>query len=459
MAKTVVIIGGGPGGYPAALLLAQKGVKVTLIEKDRLGGTCLNRGCVPTKALLHAAHLMREMREGQRFGITARDVKLDFDQLRKHKDQVVESLVSGVERLCQARKIRVIKGTGSLATPRKVRVRETGELVDGDAIIVATGSIPATVPIKGIDGDGVLNSDHALSVEKIPTSMVIIGAGYIGLEFAQIFHALGSEVTVLELLNQVLPNEDVDVATALARALNHEGIKIHTGATVKEISGSKGRKIVHYSIQGQGRSIEAACVLVAVGRRCRTEGLGLEKVGIKTENGRIVVNSQMETTIAGIYAIGDAIGGPMLAHAATAEGHIAADSILGDRKHSMDYTAVPRCVYTYPEAAAVGLTETQAKDVYGEILVGRFPLQATAKARILGGLGFAKVISEKKYRRIVGIHMVGPRVTDLIAEVVLAMNLECTSEELAYTIHPHPTLSEVLMESAMDVEGYKIHSA
>ncbi|MBW2057291.1 MAG: dihydrolipoyl dehydrogenase [Deltaproteobacteria bacterium] len=457
MSKRVVIIGGGPGGYPAALLLAQKGAKVTLIERDKLGGTCVNRGCIPTKVLLHAANLIREIRNAQEFGITARDVGLDFSRLRKRKDQVVGSLVSGVERLCEARKIRVIKGTGFFETPRRVRVRESGELIEGDAIVVATGSVPATVPIKGSDGVGVIDSNEALSIEKIPPSIVVIGAGYIGLEFAQIFHALGSGVTVLELLNQVLPNEDADVSGALARALNQEGIKIRTGATVRDISGIEGHKTVHYAVQGKDYSIETSCVLMAVGRRSNTEGLALEKVGLKTENGRIVVDNQMKTTVPGIYAVGDVTGGSMLAHVATAEGLTAAENILG-KSQPMNYTAVPRCIYTYPEAASVGMTEREAREAYGEILIGRFPLQATGKARILGGFGFAKLISEKKYKRIVGVHLVGPRVTDLIAEAGLAMNLECTAEEMAFTMHPHPTLSEILMESAMQIEGYRIHS-
>ncbi len=288
--------------------------------------------------------------------------------------------------------------------------------------------------------------------------VVIIGAGYIGLEFAQIFQSLGAKVTVLELLKQVLPNEDSDVATELAGAFRKEGIKILTGVNVKEISGKEGNKVVRYSNENRDHSVEATCVLMAVGRRPRIEGLGLEKVGVKTERGRVVANAQMETTVPGIYAIGDVIGGLMLAHVATAEGHIAADNILGSRQ-VMDYTAVPRCIYTYPEAASVGLMEAQAREQYGDLLVGRFPLHVLGKGRIAGVAGFAKVICEKKYKRVVGVHLVGPHATDLIAEAALAINLECTSEELAYTIHPHPTLSEVIMEAAMCVEGYKIHLA
>jgi len=287
--------------------------------------------------------------------------------------------------------------------------------------------------------------------------MVIIGGGYIGLEFAQVFHSLGAKVTVLEMLHQVLPGEDADIGRELGGILRADGIQIMTGANVKEISQKAGRAIVHYSIQGRDHSVEAKSVLTAVGRYPNTEDLDLKKIDVKTENGRIAVNDRLETSAFNVYAIGDAIGGVMLAHKATAEGRIAAYNILGESQQ-MDDTTIPRCIYTYPEAACVGLTETQAKERYGEIVVGRVPLQASGRARIIEGTGFAKVISEKKYGRIIGVHLLGPHVTDLIAEVALGMNLECTSEELAFTIHPHPTLSEVLMEAAMATQGYTIHS-
>jgi dihydrolipoamide dehydrogenase len=397
------------------------------------------------------------MKTAQRMGIRAKEIHVDYSILRKHKDSVVEGLVKGVEKLCEARKIRVVKGTGVLETPQTVRVRESGEAVSGDAVILATGSVPAKIPVPGADGPGVINSDQALSLGEIPPSVVIIGAGYIGLEFAQIFHGLGAKVTVLEMLPQALPNEDQDVANELERALNQEGIQVVTGVTVKGISGAEGRKKVDYTAKGQDHNLEAALIMLAVGRRPNTEGLELEKAGVKTDKGGVVVNPFMETSAPGLYAIGDAIGGILLAHAATAEGHTAADHILGN-KHPLDYKAVPRCIYTYPEAASVGLTEAEAKRKYGEILVGRFPLQASGKARIVGGSGFAKVIAEKQYGGIVGVHLVGPHVTEMIAAAATAMNLECTGEELAHTIHPHPTISEMIMEAAMAVEGYKIHS-
>jgi dihydrolipoamide dehydrogenase len=457
MSRKVTIIGGGPGGYPAAFILAQQGAQVTLIEKDKLGGTCLNRGCIPTKVLLEASHALRQMKTAQRMGIRVKEVDLDYSILGKHKDSVVEGLVKGVERLCQVRKIRVVKGTGVFEASRTVRIQESGEAFKGDAVILATGSVPARIPVSGADGPGVINSDQALSLALVPSSMVIIGAGYIGLEFAQIFYGLGAKVTVLEVLPQALPNEDKDVANELERSLKQEGIHVLTEVTVKGISGEEGSKKVHYAFKGQDHTLEAALVMLAVGRRPSTEGLGLEKAGVKTEKGRVVVNPFMETSVPGIYAIGDAIGGIMLAHVATAEGLTAAENILGKR-HSLDYKAVPRCIYTCPEAASVGLTEAEAMKKYGEILVGRFPLHASGKARIMGGSGFAKVIAEKQYRGIVGVHLVGPHVTEMIAEAGAVMNLECTGEELAHTIHPHPTISEMIMEAAMAVEGYKIHS-
>jgi len=457
MSRKVTIIGGGPGGYPAALILAQQGTQVTLIEKDKLGGTCLNRGCIPTKVLLEASHVLRQIKTAQRMGIRVKEVDVDYSILRKHKDSVVEGLVKGVEKLCEARKIRVVKGTAVLETPQTIRIRESGEAVRGDAVILATGSVPAKIPVPGADGPGVINSDQALSLVQVPPSMVIIGAGYIGLEFAQIFHGLGAKVTVLEMLPLALPNEDKDVANELERSLKQEGIQILTEVTVKGISGEEGRKRVNYSAKSQDHTLEAALVMLAVGRRPNIGGLGLEKAGVKTEKGGVAVNPFMETSTPGMYAIGDAIGGIMLAHVATAEGHTAADHILGN-KHPLDYKAVPRCIYTHPEAASVGLTEAEAKKKYGEILVGRFPLQASGKARIVGGSGFAKVIAEKQYREIVGVHLVGPHATEMIAGAATAMNLECTGEELAHTIHPHPTISEMIMEAAMAVEGYKIHS-
>lgn len=458
MPRRVVIIGGGVGGYPAALKLAQMGTEVSLIEKDRLGGTCLNQGCVPTKLFLHAANLLDQIKNGRKLGLKATGVGLDLPRFRKHKERVVGELVGGVEKLCQLRKVKLLQGTAVFETPRQVRIQESGQAVSGDAFIVASGSVADNLPLEGADAPGVIDSTRALDIDQIPPSVVVIGGGYIGLEFAQIFHALGAEVTVIEMLNRLVASEDADVSAELTGSLTSQGIRIITGAEVQRIDGSPGGKAVAFTVDGQKKTLRAATVLMAVGRRPNIDSLGLKDIGVAFDRNGIKVNDHMETSVDDVYAIGDAVGGLMMAHVATAEGSVAADNILGQRE-VIDYSAAPRCVYTNPEAAAVGLNEDEARQVHGQIEVSRFPFHSSSKARILGGFGFVKVIAEKKYGRIIGVHMVGPKVTELITEAALAMNLECTFEELAHTIHPHPTLSEALMEAAIGLEGYKINCA
>ncbi len=460
MAKSIVIIGGGPGGYVAAIRAGQLGAQVTLIEKDTLGGTCLNRGCIPTKALLESANVLAEIRDAGVFGISAEKVSIDFSAVAKRKEAVVQQLVSGVNSLMKKNKIEVIKGTGTLIDSRTVGILETGDQINADNIIIATGSKPTTVPIKGIDEPGVITSDQALAIEKFPKSIIIIGGGVIGLEFAQIMHRMGSKVTIVEMMPQVLPTEDTEIANMLMDILKKEGMEIFTDVSVTSISGSQqGREVVSFTT-GDGNNKQERVtekVLLAVGRSPNTDDLGGDKLGLNVDNGKLVVNERMETNIPGIYAIGDVIGGLMLAHVAMAEGKCAVENILGN-DCQIDYQTVPRCVYTSPAVACVGLTEAKAKQDYGDIKIGRFPFRANGKALILNETaGMVKIIADAQYGQILGVHILGPQATELIAEAVLGMRMEVTFEDAASTIHAHPTLSEAMMEAFLDVSGSRIH--
>jgi len=460
VAKSIVIIGGGPGGYVAAIRASQLGAQVTLIEKDTLGGTCLNRGCIPTKALLESANVLAEIRDAAVFGISAEKVSIDFSAVAKRKEAVVQQLVSGVNSLMKKNKIEVIKGTGTLIDSRTVGILETGDQINADNIIIATGSKPTTVPIKGIDEPGVITSDEALAMEKFPKSIIIIGGGVIGLEFAQIMHRMGSKVTIVEMMPQVLPTEDTEIANMLMDILKKEGMEIFTDVSVTSISGSQqGREVVSFTT-GDGNNKQervAEKVLLAVGRSPNTDDLGGDKLGLNVDNGKLVVNERMETNIPGIYAIGDVIGGLMLAHVAVEEGKCAVENILGN-DCKIDYKTAPRCVYTSPAVACAGLTEAKAKQDYGDIKIGRFPFRANGKALILNETeGMVKIIADAQYGQILGVHILGPQATELIAEAVLGMRMEVTFEDAASTIHAHPTLSEAMMEAFLDVSGSRIH--
>ena len=460
MAKSIVIIGGGPGGYVAAIRASQLGAQVTLIEKDTLGGTCLNRGCIPTKALLESANVLAEIRDAAVFGISAEKVSIDFSAVAKRKEAVVQQLVSGVNSLMKKNKIEVIKGTGTLIDSRTVGILETGDQINADNIIIATGSKPTTVPIKGIDEPGVITSDEALAMEKFPKSIIIIGGGVIGLEFAQIMHRMGSKVTIVEMMPQVLPTEDTEIANMLMDILKKEGMEIFTDVSVTSISGSQqGREVVSFTT-GDGNNKQervAEKVLLAVGRSPNTDDLGGDKLGLNVDNGKLVVNERMETNIPGIYAIGDVIGGLMLAHVAVEEGKCAVENILGN-DCKIDYKTAPRCVCTSPAVACAGLTEAKAKQDYGDIKIGRFPFRANGKALILNETeGMVKIIADAQYGQILGVHILGPQATELIAEAVLGMRMEVTFEDAASTIHAHPTLSEAMMEAFLDVSGSRIH--
>ena len=459
--KDIVIIGAGPGGYVAAIKAAQLGGKVTLVEKEELGGTCLNWGCMPTKALLHGVEILELLETGKEFGIQVDGVKVDFAKMCARKDRAVKTLVGGVSGLMKANGVEVIKGAAKLISPRMVQVvdeKNQSSSYRARKIILATGSVSAPLPIPGAQLSGVIDSTGALKLTRVPESMVIIGAGPIGLEFGTIFSALGSKVTLLELLPQILPSEDEEVASALEKSLRHYKIKILTGSQVKGIEESAGGKLRVSAATGEGeKTLEAEVVLLAVGRKPNLEGLGLQETGVRFGKKGVEVNSRMETNIPGVYAVGDVTGQWLLAHFAFAQGEVAAENAVG-REAQLDSLAVPRCVYTLPEVASVGLTEKEAREKGYEIKAGRFPFSANGKATVLGErTGFVKIVSEVKYGEILGVNIFGPHATDLIGEAVLAMTLEGTAQDIARAIHPHPTLTEALKEAALDVDGLSLH--
>ncbi len=459
--KEILIIGGGPGGYVAAIRAAQLGGKVTLVEKEELGGTCLNWGCMPTKALLRGVELLEALATGKDFGIQVGEVSVDFSRLLARKDRVVKTLVSGVAGLMKANGVEVVKGQAKLLSPQGIEVlngQGGRESYRARKIVLATGSLSADLPIPGARGPNVIDSNGALQLTQVPESMVIIGAGPIGLEFGTIFAALGSRVTILEMMNQILPTEDPEVASALERSLRHFKIQTYTGCQVQEIrEGAEGKSRVLARTEKGDMAWEAQKVLLAVGRKANFDGLGLPQAGVRFHKKGIEINEKMETNIPEIYAIGDVTGQVLLAHFAMAQGTVAAENALGHEAR-LERRVIPRCVYTLPEVAAVGMTEREAQEAGYKLKIGRFPFAGNGKATILGErTGMVKMVTEAQYGEILGVHIFGPHATDLIGEAVLAMRLEGTAADVARAIHPHPTLTEPMMEAALDVAGEAIH--
>jgi dihydrolipoamide dehydrogenase len=454
-----VVIGGGPGGYVAALKLAQMGVKTVLVERDKVGGTCLNRGCIPTKALLMSAEVVQTVRDAARMGVAVGDVKIDLSMMNSRKDQVVGMLVSGVEHLLKKRGVETIAGTASFTGPKTLRVDLAGggvKEISAKNIIIASGSESAKIPIGGIDGKNVITSTEALDISNLPESLAVIGGGVIGMEIGSIYADLGAKVTVLEALPRILPGMDEEISRAL-HGIAQEKMDIYTQAKVSGIGDHAGRKKVSYTRDGEEKEVLADQVLVCVGRTPNTRALNLEAAGIESERGRICVDGGFKTNVDGVYAIGDVNGKVLLAHAASAQGIFVAETIAG-RRPEMDVKTVPNCIYTKPEIASVGLTEEEAKKQKKDIKVSAFPFKANGKALAMGEPeGFVKIVADSKYGEVLGVHMIGPRATDMIAEAVLAIRMECTAAELAGTIHAHPTLSEAVMEAAEGILGSPIH--
>ena len=462
----VTIIGSGPGGYVAAVRGAQMGLKVALVEKEeteRLGGTCGLRGCIPTKALLNAAHLYQKAGHFEDFGLLVKELSYDWSRVQKYKSDVVNKNAAGVSYLMKKNKIQVFNGFGKIAGKGKVEVALNDgkkETIDTKNIIIATGSVVR--PIKGFETDGkqVVNSDHILELEKVPKSMVVIGSGAVGVEFASVYARFGCDTTVVELMPRIVPVEDEEVSKQLERSFKKQGIKVMTGVKLDKMEKTKKSvKVSGKDAKGKDVSLEAEMVLVAIGRMPYLEGLGLENTKVKVnDRGVVEVNEFYETAEPNVFAIGDVVATPWLAHLASKEGILVVERLAGKKVEPINMRIVPNCTYCDPEVASVGLTEAKAREEGYDVKVGKFPFSASGKARILGETdGFVKIVSEKKYDEVLGVHIIGPHATELLAEACLGMQLETTADELGRTIHAHPTVSESMMEAAEGVHDLTIH--
>lgn len=455
----IAVIGGGPGGYVAALRAAQLGAKVCLVEEKELGGTCLNVGCIPTKTLYKAAHLLKEIRGAAAFGVVAEKTAVDAAKLMAYKNGVVRQLVQGVAHLLKKSNVAVMAGKAAFVDKNTLRIGGAGgdKQVSAQKIIIAAGSANAVPKIAGIDGANVIDSTQALSLAKIPASLAVIGGGVIGCEFATIFSALGANVTVIEMLPHLVAGVDADCQAYLAKAMQDQGIDLRLACRVETIGGAAGKKKVSYTAGGVAGEVTAETVLVAIGRKPNSGGLALEAAGVATNKGWVKVNKFMETSVAGIYAIGDITGEQLFAHAAYEEALTAAEGAMGKRRE-VNYRAVPKAIFTIPEIGSVGLTEAEARQQGYDVLAAKFPLQGNGKALIDGEAGgFVKVVAEKKYHEILGIHIVGPHATELTGEAALAINTEARLEDVVDTIHAHPTVAEAIKEAALLALGRQLH--
>ena len=457
----VAILGGGPGGYVAAIRAGQLGLKTVVIEKDKVGGTCLHVGCIPTKALLEAAEVLLHCKRAGEFGIKVAEATLDLKAAMERKDRVVKKNFMGTEGLLRKHKVVTLKGTGKLKSATSIEAKMTDgsvQTVEARAIVLATGSKVGSLPMAPVDGRVVISSDDILSLDRVPESLLVIGAGAVGVEFASIYHAFGSKITLIERMPRLVPIEDEDVSQALLRSFTRQGMEIHVGADLKSVRAEGDAAWSEFVVGGETKRVRTERVLMAAGRKPVTEGIGLETVGVKTDRGYVLVNQYMETNVPGVYAIGDIVPTPWLAHVASHEGVVAVERIAGKKPHPVNYAAIPNCTYCHPQVASVGLTETQARASGREIKTGKFPFTANSKASILGeGDGFVKSVADAKTGEILGVHIIGVLATEQIAESVVARHFEATADELASVVHAHPTLSEATMEAMFGIEGRSIH--
>ena len=457
----LVVIGAGPGGYVAAIRAAQLGLSVAVVEKDQPGGVCLNWGCIPSKAILTSAEMYEDLKHGERYGIKVSGLSFDYPQVIKRSRQVAGRLAKGVEYLLKKNKVPLLKGAGRLEAKNRVVIEASGQeaqQVEAERIVIATGSRERTLPGLEIDGKQVLTSYEALTEQAIPESIVIIGGGAIGVEFAYIYSTFGSRVTIVEMEKQLLPGVDSEIVQELERSFKRKGIEILTQTMFHSLEKYPGRVEVNLDSAGTLKERTANKVLVAVGRAPISADLGLEEAGVGLERGYVQVNAQMQTANTAIYAIGDVNGPPLLAHAASEEGIASVEYMTGEREKGRDASRIPACIYCQPQVAVFGLSEEQAQAQGHEVKVGRFPFRALGKALAAGhDEGMVKLVVEKAYGEILGCHIIGRGATDLIAEVCLARTLEATTAELSETVHAHPTLSEAIMEAALDAEGRGIN--
>ncbi len=459
----VAIIGSGPGGYVAAIRAAQLGMSVLIVEREpRLGGVCTLRGCIPTKALLHTADVLEEARHGAEVGVAAREVRLDFPAAIKHKEKIVRQSTNGVSYLMKKNKVDVAPGFGRITGHGKISVAAADgaeTTFSAKNVIVATGSTPRSLPGIEIDHKSILSSDSILELTEIPKSLLVIGSGAVGVEFASMFARFGSKATVVEILPRIVPLEDEEVSRELAASFKRGGIAVYVDTRVERVTVSDaGAEVLARSSGGKTETFRAEKILLAVGRKPLSEGIGLEGLGVATDRGYIRVDPWMQTNVPNVYAIGDVVPTPWLAHVASAEGVVAVERMAGAETRPLNYDQVPGCTYCTPEVASIGLTEAVARERGHDVAVGKFPFSANGKARIVNETaGFVKIVSEKKYDEILGVHIVGPKATELIAEAGAALKLEATSEELVRTIHAHPTLSEAMHEAAEAVSGHALH--
>jgi dihydrolipoamide dehydrogenase len=457
----VAIIGSGPGGYVAAIRASQLDLKAVLIERENLGGICLNWGCIPTKALLKSAETYAMFKHAKDFGLSAENVSFDFNKIIERSRKVANINSKGVEFLMKKNKVDVVFGKATLKSASKIEINGDGNKIseiEAKNIVLATGGRPRSIPGIDIDGDKVIEYRKAMSLEKKPDSMVIIGAGAIGIEFAHFYSQLGTEITIIEMLDTILPIEDREITDVLAKSFKKNKINIHTSAKVESIKKTKTGIDITFSKDGKTEKLSADKALIAIGIQGNIEELGLESLGISVEKGFIPVNEWYQTNLAGVYAIGDVTGPPLLAHVASHEAIICVEKIAGQNPHILDYDSIPGCTYCQPQVASIGMTEEKAKEAGYDISIGKFPYAASGKARAIGERdGMVKLIFDKKYGELLGAHIIGAEATELIAELGIAKTFETTAIELASTIHAHPTLSEMIMEAAGNSLGKAIH--